>query len=157
MMLLPHRPRVHLQGRAVVRHRTLPILILWILFLAAALVLQAFITISLPLKLIAQLAGAISLSYVGVSKGANIVKAMKAPAGDFGFDYIEPKRDRLLWITWVWIAILAEALIVRAALPETVDVPVETVVAFSGLLSASFVGLGKGEKMAAAGGKEKAE
>lgn len=137
-------------------HKTLWILLVWLVFLAAAVALQAVISPQLPLADIVNLTGYISLAYVGISKSSNIIKAIKAPAGDFGFPYEPAIRDRMLWITIVWLFFIAEVLIVRAIAPEAAALPVEEVITFSGALSAVYVGMHKGEKVAAASGKDKA-
>lgn len=135
------------------KHKTLWILIAWLAFLAGSIALQAVTGPQLPTTVIVNLAGYITLAYVGISKAANIVKALKAPAGEFGFEYVAPIKDRLLWITIVWLLFIVEVLIVRALVPDGTALPVEEVIGFAGTLSAVYVGMNKGEQVAAASGK----
>ena len=135
--------------------KTMWILLVWLVFMAASVGLQAVMAPQLPLALVVNLTGYITLAYVGLSKGGNIVKAVKAPAGEFGFDYTPARRDRLLWLTIVWLVLIAEILVVRAIAPEGTLLPVEEVIGFAGALSVVYVGANKGEQMAAAAGKPK--
>ena len=134
-------------------HKALWILIVWVLFVIVTVALQAVTVPELPLVVVVNLAGYITLAYVGVGKGANIIKALKAPAGQFGFDYVQPANDRMLWITIVWLLIIVEVLIVRTLAPDGTALPVEEVISFAGVLSVLYVGMNKGEQAAAAAGK----
>jgi hypothetical protein len=141
------------------KHKTLWIVIVWLVFLIGALALQAVLPNVLPLAEIVNLVGVISLSYVGIDKAKNIVLAAKAPAGEFGADYITPIADKNLWIVIVWLFILIETLSVQAIvtwlMPDGgLTIPITDVVTYSGILSATYVGLDKGTKIAAVTGKE---
>ncbi|MBN2536397.1 MAG: hypothetical protein JXB88_26170 [Spirochaetales bacterium] len=136
-------------------HKCLWLLLFWLIFLTGAILLQLVITVELPLADMVNLAGYISLAYVGISKGANIVKAFKSPCGEFGFEYQPPHKDRMLWITIVWILLIMLVLIVRALVPENIAVPVDEVIVFAGVLSITFVAANKGEKIGAAAGTDK--
>ena len=134
-------------------HKALWILIVWVLFAFVTVAVQAVTSPELPLVIVVNLAGYITLAYVGVGKGTNIIKAIKAPAGQFGFDYVQPAKDRMLWITIVWLLIIVEVLIVRTLAPDGTALPVEEVISFAGVLSVLYVGMNKGEQAAAAAGK----
>lgn len=139
------------------KHKTLWLVVVWLALLVVALGLQAVLPLGLPLAPIVNLAGVISLSYVGVDKAKNIVTAAKSPAGQFGFDYVPPMQDKHLWIVIVWLVVLAEAFviqaIVKASFPDAgITIPVLEVVTFAGILSAAYVGLDKGTKLASVAG-----
>ena len=135
------------------KHKSLWLLLFWLLFLAVAVLLQLILPVELPLAEMVNIAGYISLAYVGISKGANIVKAFKSPPGEFGFEYQPLHKDRMLWITIVWLLLIVLVLIVRAFVNEQISIPVDEVVIFAGMLSVVFVSTNKGEKIGAAAGK----
>ncbi len=144
------------------KHKTLWLVVVWVALLIVALALQAILPQGLPLAQIVNLAGIISLSYVGIDKVKNIVVASKAPSGEYGFDYVPPMQDKHLWIVIVWLFILAETFaiqaIVKASFPEAgIPIPVSEAVTFAGILSAAYVGLDKGAKIASAAGTAAAE
>jgi len=135
------------------KHKSLWLLLFWLIFLAGAIGLQVFIVVELPLVEIVTLSGYLTLAYVGISKSVNIVKAFQSPPGEYGFEYQPIQKDRMFWITIIWLLFIIEALIVRALVIETINIPLREVVVFAGLLSTVFVGANKGEKIGAAAGK----
>ena len=140
------------------KHKTLWIVIVWLVFLIGAIALQVVMPNGFPLAEIVNLVGIISLSYVGIDKAKSVVMAAKAPPGEFGTDNIAPMQDKNLWIVIVWLVILIETLVVQFAVTiifpdKTVPIPITDVISFSGILSAAYVGLDKGVKVAAVTGK----
>jgi hypothetical protein len=139
------------------KHKTLWLVIFWIAFLAVALVAQALIPTALPLAPVINLAGVVSLAYVGIDKTKNIVAAAKAPAGDYGLDYVPPMQDKHLWIVIVWLVLLILTLAIAAylaAVKRTEALPLTEAVMYAGILSAAYIGLDKGAKVAAAAGEQ---
>lgn len=132
------------------KHKTLWLVLFWLLAALGGLA-AAFAGAQLPLANLFALAGAVSLAYVGVDKTAKIVTAAKAPAGDFGSPYVSPLMDKHLWIVIIWLFLFAVALILAAFRPDASS-PVETALFYAGTLSAAYVGLDKGIKIAAAAG-----
>jgi hypothetical protein len=132
------------------KHKTLWLVLVWIIAAAVALG-AAFAGAALPLTEIVTLAGVTSLAYVGVSKTINIVTAAKSPSGEFGYEYVEPLQDKHLWVVIIWLVIFGATIALATLRPDS-GAPVEAALAVAGTLSAAYVGLDKGAKVAAATG-----
>lgn len=143
--------------RTRTRHKTLWLTVIWLIFLAVGLALQAVqgdIPRSLPLARLVNVTGGICLAYVVGHKAGNLIQAVQAPAGQFGFDHVPASRDKLLWVTVTWLFLLAEALVVHTLVLHTVDIPLTEIVGYTGGLSTMYVALDKGTKAAAASGRK---
>jgi len=132
---------------AFAKHKTLYVVLFWLITLALAL----FTVEGEDLALILRLAGWVSLSYVGIAKIADIAKAARAPSGQFGFDQIPFYGEKYWWVVMYWCAILVTILILRFINPAAL-LPVSDCVFFSGALSAAYAGLHKGAGIAAQAG-----
>jgi len=140
------------------KHKTLWFVIVWLAILAALFVLQAFLPeASIPLAVATDVAGAVSFAYVGIDKTRSVVAAAQSPRGEYGQPYVPPMQDKHLWIVIAWLIFCVLAFIVQALLPdESAQIPISQVVGIAGILTAAYVGLDKGTKLAAATGAAQA-
>jgi hypothetical protein len=142
---MPKKPIINLKA-----HKTIFIVIFWLVLLAISL----FFSSPEGVRMILSVAGWISLSYVGVSKVGEIVTAAKAPAGEFGFDYVPFFAEKYWWVVVYWCLISVAIMILDGR--STVGYPYEDAVFFAGFLSVGYAGLNKGVQVAASLGKEPA-
>jgi hypothetical protein len=138
------------------KHKTLWLVLFWLVAVLGGLA-ATLVGAQLPLSNLVNLAGAVSLAYVGVDKAAKIVTAAKAPAGDFGADYVPPALDKHLWVVILWLLVFGLTLVCAAFKPDVSSWPVEAALFYAGTLSAAYVGLDKGVKIAAASGVASSE
>lgn len=138
------------------KHNSLWIVIVWLVLAFIFPIVQAIVTqTTLPVKEVVIITGLICLGYVGISKALDITKAFKAPAGDFGFEYVPAMKTKTLWMTIISLLLILEILIVQAIVGNAVDLPVEEAITFCGTVSIAYVSANKGLKVAACCGKEK--
>ena len=129
-------------------HKTLYVVIFWLIVLAVSLAFSPPSTV----QSILSMTGWISLSYVGVSKAGEIVKAAKAPMGEYGFDYVSFFSEKYWWVVAYWCFFLVAIMIINST--SGGGYPVEDAIFFAGFLSVSYTGLNKGVQVAASLGKE---
>ncbi len=129
-------------------HKTLGIVVLWLLTACAGLVGQPFIDVELPLAQIIAFTGIVTAAYIGLEQSALVVSSGKMPQGRARTGNVK----RYLWLTLAWALLMAVGVVVQFLLPEGRTVPLAELVSFAGTVSAVYVGGNKANKVAQAGG-----
>ncbi len=140
------------------KHKTLWLVVFWLMLFASLLVLQAiYPSIAFPLSVVVDIAGTVSFAYVGIDKTKLVVAAAHAPQGEFGYAYIPPIQDKHLWIVIAWLFLCVLSLIIQSLLSDdsVATLPLANIMTAAGILTAAYVALDKGAKVAAITGKDK--
>lgn len=137
-------------------HKTLFILIPWLVFVFTFLILQGCLAtaalslpydqgiIKLPLETIITITTTVCLAYVGLDQAGRIKTAYNAPLGDYGQPWTPPLKSKTFIITMISFALLLELLIIQAWVGELLKIPLENALILAGTVSVAYI---SGEKL----------
>lgn len=128
-------------------HHTTPILVFWLLLVPVALIVGAIFDEYLDFKQIVDITGFATLAFMGFEYGADLIRNLKLPSGEGSVGRIG--EHKILVIVWLTYPIIGFILVYVFKFK---DVPIDSLIQFSGYMSILYISGNKANKMATVSG-----